>query len=534
MNEIKHFMLPSHTNNLYKNEARSSLALTKDVANKINELVDAYNNLIKGNLEKDQEQDGRIRGAVLYMKDNLINSLYELLKLYMNEEELKPIVEAVLDGIDKKVRYITPEMYGAVGDGVADDTQAFKTMIESVEMLLPVKEFEGEEPCKDYSGIEFKFSGKYKISEGIVFDTTYGLTLNNLHLVASSLFTDADMLTLSTITRGFKANGLTIDGKHFAPHCLAIRDYTLGIDISNAEISHFLNAGIIADGKGHELKLTNVRINQHEWGEWQKLEKKQYGEGINLGADRHDNLFTNVVISYCENAGLYLAGGTNKFVNCHFYSCNIKNIGRYNTFTTCYFDNAPFYTDGFFTVTNSVFLKSEGDTTPFIYFTVDSDANNWKYDTAILNDNTFKAVDYVSDAIDLGTLTVMPRFTTIGNSFYYVLPFTSQYRKGHALNPWDVESESYVNDLGNGRTEGYKIFGKLIFIWGYHTKGESDQIYFPEGKEVKEYIHIGFEKQDNNNPNLVTWCNNISDKGFWINGIGTNSTVKWFVIGTTF
>ena len=36
MNEISHFMLPEHTNNLYKNEAISSIELTKTVADKTN------------------------------------------------------------------------------------------------------------------------------------------------------------------------------------------------------------------------------------------------------------------------------------------------------------------------------------------------------------------------------------------------------------------------------------------------------------------------------------------------------------------
>ena len=39
MNTIKHFLLPENTNDLYKKEARSSIALTKEVADKINEIV---------------------------------------------------------------------------------------------------------------------------------------------------------------------------------------------------------------------------------------------------------------------------------------------------------------------------------------------------------------------------------------------------------------------------------------------------------------------------------------------------------------
>lgn len=78
MKTIQNFMLPENTNQLYKNEAISSISLTRDVADKINELVDAYNELSKIDLEWKQEQDGRNRKAILYMKDNLVNSLNEL------------------------------------------------------------------------------------------------------------------------------------------------------------------------------------------------------------------------------------------------------------------------------------------------------------------------------------------------------------------------------------------------------------------------------------------------------------------------
>lgn len=45
MKKIEHFNLPAHTNTLYQEEAMSSISLTRDVADKINELVDAYNQL---------------------------------------------------------------------------------------------------------------------------------------------------------------------------------------------------------------------------------------------------------------------------------------------------------------------------------------------------------------------------------------------------------------------------------------------------------------------------------------------------------
>lgn len=81
MKELKHFLLPENTNTLYTKEAISSIALTKDVANKINELVDAYNALAKADLQWKQTQEGTIRKGVLFMKDNLVNSIHDLFEL---------------------------------------------------------------------------------------------------------------------------------------------------------------------------------------------------------------------------------------------------------------------------------------------------------------------------------------------------------------------------------------------------------------------------------------------------------------------
>lgn len=530
MNEIKHFMLPEHTNTLYKEEAISSIALTKKVADKINELVDAYNTFSKTDLEWKHEQEGIIRKGVLYMKDNLINTIYDLLKMYLDAGTVDKIMVEVINGgildVLNKTKYVTPETYGAIGDGVADDTDAFIKMIKDVESGLRERVFDTEvEACKDYSTVNFKFAGKYKISKPIVFNNTYGLSLNNLNLIASPIFAGDAMLKFEYITRNFNANNLTINGNHVAKTCIWVNDYTLTFNIVNAEITQFTKYGIYADGKGHELKFVNVRVNQFEYEDKKQMLVTDAGTGIYLGENRYDNNFTNLIVNYCTVAGMKLYGGSNTFVNSHFYSCEIHNEGRYNTFDDCYFDNAPFKTFGFFTLTNSLLLKSAGDTAPFVYF-VDSadDAKSWVYDTCVMNNNSFKAVDYVSKAIDLGGFSELPRFTTVGNTFYYVTPFTSHGRLGHTRNPWDEERESY------GDTEsGYKIYGNLAIIWG--VASENSFVTYPNGLELSETLHIGFERQDNANPNLIPWANSIKSNQFWVNSVGTNSTVKWFVIG---
>lgn len=81
MNKLTNFVLPENTNRLYKEEAISSIALTREIADKINELIDAYNELSKTDLKWKQSQEGAIRKGILYMKDNLVNTINELWKI---------------------------------------------------------------------------------------------------------------------------------------------------------------------------------------------------------------------------------------------------------------------------------------------------------------------------------------------------------------------------------------------------------------------------------------------------------------------
>lgn len=103
MQEIKEFMLPEHTNSLYTNEAISSIALTKEVAEKINELVKAYNELSRVDLNYKQEQEGKIRKAILYMKDNLINSLQDLMDMLLENGFIDTRIKSYCGDLNRRL-----------------------------------------------------------------------------------------------------------------------------------------------------------------------------------------------------------------------------------------------------------------------------------------------------------------------------------------------------------------------------------------------------------------------------------------------
>lgn len=127
MNNIKHFTLPTVTNNLYNNEAISSIYLTKEIANKINELVDSYNELKEVRYDIINELEGKISKGVLFMKDNLSNSIYDLFEIMKQNGDIDNIVS---DSILSKITMVENELFptshilrfNPFRDGENDDT----------------------------------------------------------------------------------------------------------------------------------------------------------------------------------------------------------------------------------------------------------------------------------------------------------------------------------------------------------------------------------------------------------------------------
>ena len=157
MEQIKKFTLPTVTNSLYTNEAISSIYLTKEIANKINELIDSYNNLGQIRYDIINELEGKINKGVIFMKDNLANSLYDLFEVMKSNGDIDNIIsESILSKITMVENEVFPYgnilRYNPFRDGQNDDTLALLNASEN---------------AKKYGTPFIVPTGKYKISEDI-------------------------------------------------------------------------------------------------------------------------------------------------------------------------------------------------------------------------------------------------------------------------------------------------------------------------------------------------------------------------------
>jgi hypothetical protein len=125
---------------------------------------------------------------------------------------------------------VTPQDFGAKGDGISDDTAAVQAALTEIVRLG--------------SGVVYFAAGTYKISNALNLPTMTGVTLRGAGFKASSITQTASVNVLNVAAvNGLGIYGLTLTGS-FAPAALALTG-TTNIDMSQV----FLNAPV-AGGVG--------------------------------------------------------------------------------------------------------------------------------------------------------------------------------------------------------------------------------------------------------------------------------------------
>lgn len=432
--------------------------------------------------------------------------------------------------INNKIKFITPEQFGAVGDGLTDDYNAFSQMINYVNSIVPTKNFTDEASCKDYSSIKFIFSRKYAISQPLNFQNTYGLNLTGLHLLPTNNFNGDFLLGLTNVNKQSTISNCILNGNLKVNKTLYLADYSLVTNIIDSEFTRFLQYGIYATSKAHEILAVNLKIHQLEYGEvygndtsiWDNLAS---GTGLFLDTQRFDNHFTNIVINYCKVSTLRVLSGSNYFEQCHFYGGSIDLVGNFNYLTNCYFDGSILKLNGLNYIKGCSFF---GNISHYIELT-EPFSNNWKYANSYLLDNIFRNGS--------GTTTTPIIFNdnswtgnenklqleTNSNSFYQVTPFNYQSPNTYFPAPW-----KNLKFTGTSYESGSVKIGNLLLQYGTITQEDSTEyINFPT--PFDEYPLMVFIIPEYSATSAMPYASDITNQHFWANVV--QGKCKWYGLG---
>lgn len=197
-------------------------------------------------------------------------------------------------------RYVTPEMFGAYGDGVHDDSSAFNTACTwaayyGVPLIISKKTYAigntvtvGPQ-CK-IKGYDNKLSILMYTGEKTCLDVSSYAEIDGIHLKCDSDYPE---------TIGINVDSAELDSS----------GTRVNVNIKNCTIEYFRKAGINLNNEW-QVNIDNCRIRGYSVGSERKCSGVLFDyDGVILSSwAGSGNLITNCYISYCDY-GIYNRGG---------------------------------------------------------------------------------------------------------------------------------------------------------------------------------------------------------------------------------
>lgn len=406
---------------------------------------------------------------------------------------------------------ITPEDYGAIGDGKTDDTNAIKSMIADIYAKAPMINLRPTLSLPDLRGFTIFMKGVYLISEPMTFTSGYGLTLYNINLIASSTFNGTGLLMFTLDMRNCNISNGKLVCNYNCDEAISLSGYNLALIIDNVQIFSYKKIGIHNSGNGFETVISNCNINQVEYGH---LGDSPYpvteGTGIKIESNHTDCHIVSTVTSYNFNYEIYIEGGVSTVSDCHFYGRTSKcYIGPYHQLSNVFFDNVPVEITDNNSFNNCMFSKSVNN----IPYLIKLIAKSYYY-TRFAN-CTFRGDSTQTVFNDTG---VTSKFLGLVNSSFIGIPSARyQTERSTGWQPWSD------TDLSYGNPGGAQI-GQMVFDWG--TAKAAGTITLPRPFDLNPFfvsvtpIDSGTIKVDSYTKDSIT----VS---------GTSTNFMWFALGTT-
>ena len=212
----------------------------------------------------------------------------------------KDLYDNLQDGIEQFG--VTPEMFGAVGDGVHDDTEAFQDAIRHLSkggiLYLPTSKYLVSQPIEIPEGILVQGGGQKTTT-----------------IIVSKNFEGNFLLKFLDISKGGGLLNVSMDG-NYVPNIT-------GVIIGSSKDNVSVNNGFVVA----YISIRNFTKNSLEYlSGWQATFHDIYISGGDVGflIEGADTTFHDINISGCD-CGLYLNTGTAKINNVKIDNCNAQN-----------------------------------------------------------------------------------------------------------------------------------------------------------------------------------------------------------------
>lgn len=224
--------------------------------------------------------------------------------------------------------------FGAVGDGVSDDTAAIQKAVTYAFGAGCKIEIDGN-------------GGEYTISTPIIYPAGSLVTLRNMKLVAAACFDKSKYMVEVTSQKDGLCNhdlsfeDLIMDASHRGG-CLLVDNY-IRVIVSNCTFLHFSTCGIRLDKTkdSHECLISKVWAFEFLYGEPGFSTPTPSSTGLQINSPDNE---INQYVSYYTGRGIVINAHYNLIsqahVGCGIYALYITQNAAWTSINQCYIDSA--------------------------------------------------------------------------------------------------------------------------------------------------------------------------------------------------